>query len=64
MWCVLPATQKLLYRAYHEFGEEKYERLAGWLWRNCMGYERAAATAATTGFAASPTDQRLDSCVP
>ena len=23
-----PATQKLLYRAYHEFGEEKYERLA------------------------------------
>jgi transposase InsO family protein len=23
-----PATQKLLYRAYHEFGERKYERLA------------------------------------
>jgi hypothetical protein len=23
-----PATQKLLYRAYHEFGEEKSERLA------------------------------------
>jgi hypothetical protein len=23
-----PATQKILYRAYHEFGETKYERLA------------------------------------
>ena len=24
-----PATQKLLYRAYHDFGDEKYQRLAG-----------------------------------